>query len=49
MKYVNNNIVSICFLVLAGFLAYLNKDGFGWCIFGALITFKTTKTIITKK
>lgn len=35
MKYYT--LLSVCFLILAGFLAYFDKDGYGWCIFGAII------------
>ena len=37
MKYLILNIVSILFLLLAGFIVWLDRDGWGWCIFGAII------------
>jgi len=37
MKIISYNILPICFLILAGFLAYIGKDGYGWCIFLSVI------------
>ena len=37
MKFIGYNIVPICLLALAAFLIYLDRDGWGWCIFGAII------------
>jgi len=39
MKLLKLNIVPVAFLILAGFLAYFDKSGSGWCIFGAIITY----------
>lgn len=38
MRYIGYNIVPICLLSLAAFLIYMKTDGWGWCIFGAIIT-----------
>jgi hypothetical protein len=48
MKMIYYNALSICFLILAGFLAYFDKDGYGWCIFGAIVCGVTVSTT-TKK
>ena len=37
MNFIGYNIISICLIALAAFLIYLGKDGWGWCIFGAII------------
>jgi len=37
MKWIAYNIVALAFIVLAGLLIYLNRDGWGWCIFCALL------------
>lgn len=37
MNFIGYNIIPILLLFLAAFLIYLNKDGWGWCIFGAII------------
>ena len=36
MKIIGYNIVPICLLILAGFLAYNKLDYWGWCIVGAM-------------
>jgi len=38
MKTITKNIVPICFLILAGFLAYHDKEYWGWCILLAALT-----------
>lgn len=40
MKQVWNNIIPILLILLGGFLAYLDRDGWGWCVFAALLTIK---------
>lgn len=37
MRFIGYNIVSICLLILAAFLIYMKTDGWGWCIFGAIM------------
>jgi hypothetical protein len=44
MKLIYHNALSICFLILAGFLAYHNKDGWGWCVFGAIVNGVSIRT-----
>ena len=39
MKLIEYNIVPICFLSLAAFLAWMQKDYYGWCIFLAFLTY----------
>jgi len=31
-------IVPVCFIALAAYLIYLNRDGWGWCLLLALFT-----------
>lgn len=38
MKYLFYNIVPVAFLGLAAFLIYMKTGGWGWCIFGAIVT-----------
>jgi UPF0716 family protein affecting phage T7 exclusion len=38
MKNLLYNIVPLAFIALAGVLAVTNRDGWGWCLFLALIT-----------
>jgi hypothetical protein len=38
MRIIGYNIVPICFLALAAFMIWMKTDGWGWCIFGAIIT-----------
>lgn len=40
MKYVF--IVPICFILLAGVFVLKGMDGWGWCIFAAILTTATT-------
>lgn len=35
MKHITNNILPILLLAFAAFLVILDKDGWGWCLFGA--------------
>lgn len=32
------NLVAIGLLILAGLIIWLDRDGWGWCVFGAIIT-----------
>jgi len=45
MKYLSVNIVPVCFLLLAAFLVWMKSDGWGWCIFGAIITHVSIREI----
>lgn len=38
MKQLTNNIVPICFIALAAYFVYLGIEGWGWCIFGGIMT-----------
>ena len=40
MDEIKENIVPILLLILGGFLAYMQMEGWGWCVFGAIITRK---------
>lgn len=40
------NAVAILFVLLAGFIIYLGRDGWGWCMFCAVLT---TSSSYTKK
>ena len=37
MNFIGYNIIPIFLIILAAFLIYLDKDGWGWCIFGAIV------------
>ena len=37
MKGIGYNIVSICLLAIAAYLIYLDREGWGWCVFAALL------------
>lgn len=37
MKWISFNIVSICLLALAAYLIHLNRSGWGWCVFAAIL------------
>jgi hypothetical protein len=37
MKWISFNFVSICLLGLAAYLIYLNRSGWGWVVFAALL------------
>ena len=41
MKWIAFNIISLAFIILAGWIIYLNREGWGWCIFGAIISQRT--------
>lgn len=38
MKWIAYNFLSICFILFAAYLVYLDKSGWGWLIFCALIS-----------
>lgn len=38
MRFIAYNIVPILLVGLAGLLIYLNKEGWGWCVFAAVCT-----------
>lgn len=38
MKFIGYNIVPICLLALAAMFIHMKSDGWGWCVFGAIIT-----------
>jgi len=38
MRYIGYNIIAICFLALAAFMIHTKTPGWGWCVFGAIIT-----------
>lgn len=44
MKMIYYNALAICFLILAGFLSYIDKSGTGWCILGAILSGVTVET-----
>lgn len=53
MKFVWYNLIPILLIILAGYLIYLNRDGWGWCVFGAICctvypSGQVTKTSDTK-
>jgi hypothetical protein len=37
MKFVWLNFIPILLIALAAYLIYLNRDGWGWCVFGAVL------------
>lgn len=37
MRFIRYNIAPIFLLVLAAFLIHMKTDGWGWCIFGAIM------------
>lgn len=47
MKDLFDNIVPICLIILAGFMIYTKTPGWGWCVFGAIIT--TTYTVYSRE
>lgn len=38
------NIVPLAFIILAGYIIHLGRDGWGWCLFLALLTISSIKT-----
>ena len=38
MKILFAQIVALGFIALAAYLIYLNRDGWGWCVFCAVLT-----------
>ena len=48
MRYIAYNIVAVCFLILAGFLAYWDRDGWGWVVFAALLCYTAPPNLHTK-
>ncbi len=44
MKSIGYNAVSIALILLAGFLAYNNIQGWGWCVIGGLLTYVNPKS-----
>jgi hypothetical protein len=49
MKLIWVNLVSILLIFLAGFMIYLDRTGWGWCIFGAIICCTSSYTVYNKK
>lgn len=37
MKFIAYNFVSICLIGLAAYLIYLNRTGWGWVVFAAIL------------
>lgn len=37
MRFIAYNVVAILLIALAAYLIYLNRGGWGWCIFAALL------------
>ena len=37
MKYLAYNIIPLCLIGLATYLIYLNRSGWGWLIFAAIL------------
>ena len=37
MKFVWYNLIPILLIILSVYLIYLNRDGWGWCVFGAIV------------
>lgn len=37
MRFIAYNFVSICLIGLAAYLIYLNRDGWGWVVFAAIL------------
>ena len=33
----NKLIISMILLFLAAFIVYMDRDGYGWCIFGSVV------------
>lgn len=44
LTLITANLISFSFIALAGYLAMHDKEGWGWCIFGALVTAHTYKS-----
>lgn len=42
------NLPSLGFLALAGYMVHLHHDGWGWCVFGAIVC-AATETVTTKR
>lgn len=44
MKHLIVNIVPVFFILLAAYILYLGRDGWGWCLFCAVLTVTSITT-----